>query len=56
MFNDPIKSSKLGIYIVDILCNSFIWYKISSIKKKVMLLPHINNTFIALPIVHSTEI
>lgn len=55
MFNNPIKSSKLGIYIVDKLCNNFIWYEIGSIKKKVILLPN-NNTFIALPIIHSTKI
>jgi len=55
MFNNPIKSSKLGLYIVDKLCNNFIWYKIGNIKKKVILLPN-NNTFIALPIIHSTKI
>jgi len=55
MFNNPIKSSKLGIYIVDELYNNFNWYEIGSIKKKVILLPN-NNKFIALPIIHSTKI
>lgn len=54
MFNNPIKSSKLGIYMVDELCNNFKWYKIGSIKKKVILLPN-NNKFIALPTIHSTK-
>lgn len=36
MFNSPIKSSKLDIYVVDKLCNNYICCYISNIKKKLL--------------------
>lgn len=54
MFNSPIKSSKLDIYVVDQLCNDYIWYHIYNMKKKVIILQTKEN-LIALPIVHSTS-
>lgn len=54
-FNKPIKSSKLDIYIVHNLSKTLKFWKISDIKKKLMLFPAIEkqNYYVAFPILHS---
>lgn len=55
MFNNPIKSSKLSMYVVDKLCDGFIWYRICEVKQKVMFLPDQSGRNIVIPIVHSIK-
>lgn len=53
MFEKPIKSSNLDIYVVENLSMSLQVIKISEIKKKMMLFPLNGISFMSLPLLHS---
>jgi len=51
-YDEPIKSSHFGIYIVNNLSNTLQTWQISDIKKKVMVF-NFENKSIAVPFLHS---
>jgi len=53
MYEKPIKSLKLNIYIVEQLSDSLKVIALSEIKKKMMLFPMDEISFMASPILHS---
>lgn len=51
-YNKPIKSTKLDIYIVNNLSNNLLFWKVTNIKKKLMLFSFKNQS-ITFPILHT---
>lgn len=52
LYNKPIRSTKLNIFILNDISNNLLWWKLSDVTKK-MIVFNFDNQLIAIPILHT---